>query len=80
MVEKFGVAKTTRHQLLRRCQPSLKVVKFPYREAGGALMWTATMTRPNIARAVRAVARFWKPWTVILLDDGDVGHTLLASH
>ena len=32
--------------------------KFPYREAVGALMWTATMTRPNIACAVRAVARF----------------------
>ena len=32
--------------------------KFPYREAVGALMWTATMTRPNIACTVRAVARF----------------------
>ncbi|CAN0007191.1 unnamed protein product, partial [Ascophyllum nodosum] len=32
--------------------------KFPYREAVGALMWTATMTRPDIACAVRAVARF----------------------
>ena len=31
---------------------------FPYREAAGALMWTATMTRPDIACAVRAVARF----------------------
>ena len=37
--------------------------KFPYREAVGALMWTATMTRPDIACAVRAVARFCKkPW------------------
>ena len=35
--------------------------KFPYREALGALMWTATMTRPDIAYAVRAVARFWNP-------------------
>ena len=34
--------------------------KFPYREAVGALMWTATMTRPDIACAVRAVARFCK--------------------
>ena len=32
--------------------------KFPYREAVRALMWTATMTRPDIACAVRAVARF----------------------
>ena len=32
--------------------------KLPYREAVGALMWTATMTRPDIACAVRAVARF----------------------
>ena len=31
--------------------------KFPYREAVEALMWTATMTRPDIACAVRAVAR-----------------------
>ena len=32
--------------------------KLPYREAAGALMWTATMTRPDITCAVRAVARF----------------------
>ena len=32
--------------------------KFPYREAVGALMWTATMTRPDTACTVRAVARF----------------------
>ena len=32
--------------------------KFPYREAVGALMRTATMTRPDIACAVHAVARF----------------------
>ena len=34
--------------------------KFPYREAVGALMWTTTMTRPDIACAVRAVARFFE--------------------
>ena len=32
--------------------------KFPYREAVGVLMWTATMTRSDIACAVRVVARF----------------------
>ena len=32
--------------------------KLPYREAVGALIWTATMMRPDIACAVRAVARF----------------------
>ena len=34
--------------------------KFPYREAVGALMRTATMTRPDVACAVRAVARFFE--------------------
>ena len=37
------------------------MLKFPYREASGALMWTTTITRPDIAWAVRAVARFWNP-------------------
>ncbi|CAM9245554.1 unnamed protein product, partial [Ascophyllum nodosum] len=32
--------------------------KFPYRKAVGALMWTATMTRSDIACAIRAVGRF----------------------
>ena len=35
-----------------------EIRKFPYREAVGALMCTATMTRSDIACAVRAVARF----------------------
>ena len=35
-----------------------KIKKFPYREAVGALKWTATMTRLDIACALRAVARF----------------------
>ena len=56
------------------------MLKFPYREAVGALMWTATMTRLDIACAVHAMARFWKPWTGALLKEGDVGHTLPASH
>ena len=33
-------------------------MKFSYREAAGALMWTATVIRPDIACAVYAVARF----------------------
>ena len=43
-------------------------------------MWPATMTWPDIACAVCAVARFWKPWTGVLLKYGDVGHILPASH
>ena len=35
-----------------------EIRKFPYREEVGMFMWTATMTRPDIACAVRAVARF----------------------
>ena len=34
--------------------------KYPYREAVGVLLWTTTMTRPDIACAVRAVARFFE--------------------
>ena len=37
------------------------MLKFPYREAVGALMWAATMTRPDIACAERAMARFCNP-------------------
>ena len=52
-------------------------MKSPYREAVGAVMWTASMKRPDIGCAVRAVARFWVPWTGALLNDGDVGHNHL---
>ena len=31
------------------------MLKFPYQEAMGALMWMATMTRPDIASTVRVV-------------------------
>ena len=34
------------------------MLKFPCREAAGALMWVTTMIRPGIASAVCAVARF----------------------
>ena len=31
---------------------------FPFRELVGSLMWLVTQTRPDIANAVRAVARY----------------------
>ena len=34
------------------------VVDVPFREIVGSLMWIANQTRPDIANAVRAVARF----------------------
>ena len=70
MVKRFDVKKATK-ALAASGVPTLSKVdeprnqeekeemrKFPYREAVEALMWTATMTRPDIACAVRAVARF----------------------
>ena len=33
-------------------------VLFPFRELIGALLWIALLTRPDIANAVRAVARY----------------------
>ena len=56
------------------------MLKFPYQEAVETLMWMGTMTRPDIACTVRAVARFCKPWTDALFKDGDVGYTQPASH
>ncbi|CAB1101212.1 unnamed protein product [Ectocarpus sp. CCAP 1310/34] len=35
-----------------------EVVSWPFRELIGSLMWLATQTRPDIANAVRAVARY----------------------
>ena len=70
MVKRFDVKKTTKipaasgvPTLSKAVEPrnpeeSEEMRKFPYREAVGALMWTVTMTRPDIACAVRAVARF----------------------
>ena len=70
MVKTFDVKKTTKipaasgvPSLPKADEPRSpeekdEMRKFPYREAVGALMWTATMTRPDIACAVRAVARF----------------------
>ena len=70
MVKRFDVKKTTKIPAAsgvptlskadepRNPEEKEEMRKFPYREAVGALMWTATMTRPDIACAVRAVARF----------------------
>ena len=70
MVKRFDVKKATKMPAAsgvptlskadepRNPEEKEEMRKFPYREAAGALMWTATMTRPDIACAVRAVARF----------------------
>ena len=70
MVKRFDVKKATRIPAAsgvptlskvdepRNPEEKEEMRKFSYREAVGALMWTATMTRPDIACAVRAVARF----------------------
>ena len=72
MVKRFGVKKATNIPATsgvatlskadepRNPEEKEKLRKFPYREAVGTLMWTATMTRPDIACAVRAVARFFE--------------------
>ena len=72
MVKRFDVKKTTKipaasgvltlsmlkADIPRNPEEKEEMRKFPYREAVGARMWTATITRPNIACALRAVARF----------------------
>ena len=69
MVKRFDVKKATKIPAASgvptlskadepRNQEEEKIRKLPCREVVGALMWTATMTRPDIACAVRAVARF----------------------
>ena len=70
MVKRFDIKKTTKipapsgvPALLKAFEPrnsekKEEMRKFPCREAVGALMWTVTMTRPDIACAVRAVVRF----------------------
>ena len=69
MVEKFGVMKASMipassgvPTLSRADEPKIpekkEMLKFSYREAVGALMWVATMTRSDIASVVRAAARF----------------------
>ena len=69
MVKRFGVKKANKipaasgvPTLSKADEPrnpeEEEMRKFPHREAVEELMWTATMTRPDIACAVRAVARF----------------------
>ena len=70
MVKRFDVKKATKIPAAsgvptlskadepRNPEEKEEMIKLPYREAVRALMWTATMTRPDVACAVRAVARF----------------------
>ena len=70
MVKRFNVKKATKIRAAsggptlskadepRNPEKREEIREFPYREAVGALMWTATMTRPDIACAVHAVVRF----------------------
>ena len=70
MVKRFGVKKATKIPAAsgvptlskadepRNPEEKEEMRKFPYRDVVGALMWTATMTRPDIACAIRAVVRF----------------------
>ena len=70
MVKRFDVKKATKIPAAsgvptlskadepRNPEEKEEMRKFPYREAVGALMWAATMSRPDIACAVRAMTRF----------------------
>ena len=53
-----GVPTLSKADEPRNPEEKEKMRKFPYREAVGALIWTATMTRTDTAYAIRAVARF----------------------
>ena len=61
MVKRFDVKRATKIPAAsgvptRNPEGIEEMMKFPYREAVGAPMWTATMTRLDIACAVRAMA------------------------
>ena len=53
-----GVPTLSKADELRNPEKKEEMRKLLYREAGGVLMRTVTMTRPDIACVVRAVARF----------------------
>ena len=55
------------------------MLKFPYRDAIGRLMWTSTMTRPDIGCVVRTVAGSVKLWTVAQRS-GVEGRAIPAPH
>ena len=63
VVERFGITKTSPIPAspsldLRHVSDEDSAVDARYREMVGSLMWIANQTRPDIANAVRAVARF----------------------
>ena len=63
VLNRFGVSKSspipaTPFLDLRHVSEEETVVDVPFREIVGSLMWIANQTRPDIANAVRAVARF----------------------
>ena len=63
VLNRFGVSRcspipATPSLDLRHVSEQETVVDVPFREIVGSLMWIANQTRPDIANAVRAVARF----------------------
>ena len=63
VVQRFGITKASPIPAspsldLKHVSDEDPVVDVSYREMVGSLMWTAKKTRPDIANAVRAVARF----------------------
>ena len=56
----WGVPTLSKADEPRNSEEKGEMRKSPYRETAGALMWTATMTWPDIACTVRAVARFFE--------------------
>ena len=62
LAKRFSVTKVSEHPAVVGANLEARMEgesggPWPYREAVGSLMWLVTMTRPDIANAVRAVAR-----------------------